>query len=140
MANTKIKELTALLNTVPAGQLTENAVQTYLNILNIDIVEKGSTPAAEVKSEESPNAKVSRLIAEAKKDVNDNTSKYGFGERYVRDNLNNAARYVGRKEYKYAYNELNYSDKLAANFSSYPELMAALAELIWYMISGIPSL
>lgn len=47
MAANKIKELTALLNTIPAGQLTESAVETYLNILNIEIVDKdtkSSTP------------------------------------------------------------------------------------------------
>lgn len=126
----KINELVALLNTVPAGQLTENAVQTYFNILNIEIVEKSSTSAVEVKSEESPKANVSRLIAEAKKDIDTNRNKYGFTASSSINTLEEAAFDVARGKYQYAYTTLNICSSLANNFAKYPDLMAALAELI----------
>ncbi len=134
MAN-KINELVALLNTVPAGQLTEKAVETYLNILNIEIVEKGASVDSEaakspVRATESPLSKASRLIAEAKADVHNNGDKYNFGSRFVLECLDDAAGHIASKNYKVAYNDLMYSSKLSANFEKYPELMAAMAALI----------
>ena len=127
MAN-KINELVELLNTVPAGQLTEKAVETYLNILNIEIVEKGTSVHSEAI--ESPLSKVVRLIAESKADVHNNVDRYDFGSRYVLECLDSASSNIGCKNYKAAYNDLVYSTKLSTNFDKYPELMAAITELL----------
>lgn len=126
----KIKELTALLNTVPSGQLTENAVGTYLNILNIEIVEKGSSTTVEkTASSESTASKAARLLAEAKMNVNQNPDKYGVVGRFTNDSLENALDYIKRKEYNYAYIAISGSNELAANFEKYAELVGALMEL-----------
>lgn len=145
MAN-KIKELTALLNTVPSGQLTEEAIQTYLNILNIEIVEKGSATKTKkyidslrdsikadnekMENTESPKAKAVRLISEALCDINNNPSKYGYTSGVTRVKLEYANTYIARKEYKRAFEEVNDSSVLQKNFKKFSELMAALSELI----------
>ena len=81
------------------------------------------------KVSESPKAAASRLIAEAKRDLEDNVDKYGYRYSTTRNALEEAARYINREEYKYAYNELNYCPALSKFFDKYPELMGALAEL-----------
>ena len=60
----KINELVALLNTVPAGQLTENAVQTYLNILNIEIVEKGNSKVSVESTSTNAADRLNKLFAD----------------------------------------------------------------------------
>lgn len=128
----KINELVALLNTVPAGQLTENAVQTYLDILNIEIVEKGSSSSVSsvIYTNESPRAKVSRLLAEAKSDASSNKDKYHFTSDRVITACMDALSMISREEYQTAFAEVNYCRPLATYFDKYPELISTLSELI----------
>lgn len=83
----------------------------------------------EAGTQESHKATACRLIAEAQRDLETNAEKYGYSERFVRENLENAATYVVKGDYKYAYNELVYSKSLSKNFDKYPELMGAIAAL-----------
>ena len=80
--------------------------------------------------QESPKAVAVRLLAEAKRFVKVNPDKFGYFGSSTCEAIDSAASYVGKGDFKYAYNDINYCSHLAKNFDKYPELMSALAELI----------
>ena len=102
----------------------------YINRLRAEIEADKKKFDAMQTTQESPKAVAVRLLAEAKQFVKVNPDKFGYFERSTCEAIDSAASYVGKGDFKYAYNDINYCSHLAKNFGKYPELMSALAELI----------